>query len=305
MGYVSPHGVSSIFRLPKIAAYFYQSQRDPSLYGPMVHICNYWTSTSPTRVIVTSNCEEVALYQDGVLISKKAPELYTNLPHPCFHWIGVPFKPGELKAVGYIGSVEAATDVVHTPGTPAKLTVVPDTAVIYTGGDMTRVVVSMIDQYGQILHSAADSVTLSASGAGDFLGESKTALEGGQMAFYVKTKASTTGTITCSAGAAGVASASATITVVKDQGAVATNQRTMVPFFSARADRVGLSAVVGEKINVPRWARKDAVVSVYDCTGQLLYKGQTVSGVIPMEKFGIARGVRIVKIADIIPYRFR
>jgi hypothetical protein len=163
---------------------------------------------------------------------------------------------------------------------------------------MTRVVVSMIDQYGQVLHSSADSVNLSASGAGDFIGEAKTALEGGQMAFYVKTRAGTAGTITCSAIARGLTSASATVTVVKDNGIVAINQQNSGPFFSARTDKVGLRAVIGEKIIVPRRAGKGTVVSVYDCSGKLLYKGRTATGIITIKNLGNARGVRIVKISN-------
>ena len=79
--YVSPHGVSDIFRLPKLAAWFYQSQRDPNLYGPMVHVCSHWTSGSPTSVMVVSNCEEVELFQDDTSFGKKnSGSLFTHLP---------------------------------------------------------------------------------------------------------------------------------------------------------------------------------------------------------------------------------
>jgi beta-galactosidase len=115
-----------------LAGYFYQSQRDPSIYGPMVHICNYWTSSSPTSVLVVSNCEQVELYQDGALISKKTSgNQYTSLPHPIFQWTGVTFKTGQLKAIGYVGGTAAATHIVTTPGSPTGLTIVPDTNVIY------------------------------------------------------------------------------------------------------------------------------------------------------------------------------
>ncbi|NLE01350.1 MAG: glycoside hydrolase family 2 protein, partial [Fibrobacter sp.] len=250
MSYVSPHGVSSIFRLPKLAAYFYQSQRDPQKYGPMVHICNYWTPKSTNRILVVSNCEEVALYQDGVLISKKAPELFTDLPHPCFQWVGVPFKPGELKAIGYINGKEIATHVVRTPGNPVKLTVVPDTNVIYTGGDMTRVVVSMFDQNDQLLHLRGDSVFLSASGAGDFIGEERTALEGGQMAFYVKTRAWQTGAITCQASSAGL-SASATIMVTNDSLYTPVYQQNQAVNSRILHKKSRWYTIYGKKIHIP------------------------------------------------------
>jgi beta-galactosidase len=295
MGFVSPHGVESIFRLPKLAAYFYQSQRDPTLYGPMAHICNYWTPSSPSTIVVVSNCEEVALYQDGVLIGKKTPNYYTSLPHPLFQWTGVTVKPGELKAIGYIGGAQAATHVVKTPGNPAKLTVIPDTAVIYEGGDMTRVVVSMVDDNGQILHSRADSITLSASGAGDFIGEAKTALEGGQMAFYVKTRASQTGTILCQAGSAGL-SATATITVIKDGGNTAVIQSNRATNFGMTEEKSGCYTFYGSRFSVPPWAGKDASLFVFDCLGRLVYKSTHAGGTLNLKEHGIVQGVHIASI---------
>jgi beta-galactosidase len=294
-GYVSPHGVSSIFRLPKLAAYFYQSQRDPILYGPMVHICNYWTSNSPTTILVVSNCEQVELYQDGVLISKKTPSLYTSLPHPCYQWTGLTFKPGELKAIGYIGGVQVATHGVKTPGNPTALTVVPDTNIIYENGDMTRVVVSMIDAYGQVLHLRADSVNLSASGAGDFIGEAKTAFEGGQMAFYVKTRAAQTGTIMCQANSNGL-SATATISVIKDQGYITGFKLKRAPNVKVTGNQSARYVFNGNRFTIPQWAGGDASLSVFDCSGKLVHKSEKARGSIDLKKFGIAQGVHIVHI---------
>jgi beta-galactosidase len=301
MGYVSHHGVSSVFRLPKLAAYFYQSQRDPALYGPMVHICNYWTSSSPTDIFVVSNCDQVELYQDNALISKKSGTLYTSLLHPCFQWTGVSFKSGVLKAIGYINNAAAAKDSVKTPGSPTGLTIVPDTNVIYEGGDMTRVVVSMIDAFGQVLHMHADSVTLSASGAGaDFIGEARTALEGGQMAFYVKTRASQTGTITCQAGSAGL-SASATITVIKDPGGGTGIQSDRVVNLGAAASAKTWHCVfAGERFTLPSWAGKESLISIYDISGKLLYRN-TAYRSIDFTKFGLAKKVHIVRIAKLFP----
>jgi len=295
MAFVSPHGVSSNFRLPKLAAYFYQSQRDPALYGPMVHICNYHTPASPTTVLVVSNCEQVALYQDGTLISKQAPNVYTNLPHPCFHWIGVPTSPGELKAVGYIGGVEVASHVVRTPGNPAKLTLVPDTTVIYNGGDMTQVVASLFDASGQLLHLRADSITLSASGAGDFVGEAKTALEGGQMAFYVKTRSSETGSILCQASCAGF-SASTTVTVTRDPQYITETQPTRILKSGMVKSNQGYHTFFGDRFAIPSSAGKDASLLVFDCSGKLVYKGGSTGRLIDLKKLGIARGVHIVHV---------
>lgn len=294
MGYVSPHGVSNIFRLPKMAAYFYQSQRDPSLYGPMVHICNHWTPKSPGKVLVVSNCQEVELYRNEVLISKIKPNLYTSLPYPCFQWAGVSFEPGELKAIGYIGGVKAATHIVKTPGEPVGLTLVPDTNVLYLGGDMTRVVVTMVDQHGQILHASDDSVTLGANGAGDFLGETRTALEAGQMAFYVKTRALQTGAITCQASCRGF-NATASIMVVEDPGITAVKHGPVIKSGDAQK-KSGYYRFYGNRFIVPSWAIKDVSLRLFDCQGKLIFKSSNPGRILDLEKIGVSPGVHIVTI---------
>jgi beta-galactosidase len=268
--YVCPHGVASIFRLPKLAGWFYQSQRDPALYGPMVHICNFWTAESPTTILVVSNCPQVELFKDGKSLEKKTSgNLYTSLPHPCFSWTTT-FSPGELKAVGYINGTEAVTHSVRTPGSPKAVTVIPDTTTLFTGGDMTRVVVSLVDSFGQVLHLRADSVTMSASGAGEFIGEEKSALEGGQFAFYVRTGSSGSGVITCQASAAGI-SGNATVSVV-DGGAVDIQPIVVshVPF--VKSEKVFKNVFVNSE-NILSNRNSEDFVKSYDLKGQLLFNG--------------------------------
>jgi beta-galactosidase len=194
------HGVADIFRIPKFAAYFYKSQTDPSVYGPMVFVAHYWKKAlTPNDVWVASNCEKVELFVNNVSKGKRSPDRYPSLSHPLFVWKSIPFKAGELKAVGYIGDAVAATFVRKTPGTPVRLAMVPDDTVLEEGGDMTRVVVTAVDSNGEVVPQTSDLVMLSVSGAGDFLGESPINLEDGKTAFFVKTRAHRTGNITCRA----------------------------------------------------------------------------------------------------------
>ena len=297
MGYVSPHGVSSIFRIPKFAGYFYQSQRDPALYGPMVFICSHWLPSSTSRIIVVSNCEEVALYRNDVLIDKITPNYLTSLPHPCFQWLNVSFEQGNLKAFGYIGGMKVAEHTVYTPGNPAELRLEPDTTTLFTGGDMTSVVVSLIDDHGQVMHYRSDSVELSAGGSGDFIGESKTALEAGRMAFYVRTRGSETGTITCQARCAGM-SATATVSVVKKVPATAFLPYGRTPETSAglRKRKSARFTAVGHRVPVPQWVEDGMSFEVFDCRGRLLYKTSSVNKLIDLKKTGIAQGVHIIAV---------
>jgi hypothetical protein len=106
-----------------------------------------------------------------------------------------------------------ATFVRRTPASPVRLVLTPDDSVLNEGGDMTRVVVTAVDAFGQVVPRTNFTVTLSASGAGDFLGESPIALEDGKTAFFVKTRAYETGTISCRASSSKLTEANVCITV--------------------------------------------------------------------------------------------
>jgi beta-galactosidase len=182
------HGVSDIFRIPKFAAYFMASQASLSVNGPMVYIADYWKKkTVPRDIWVVSNCDFVELFVNGVSIGKQAPNMYFSLEHPLFLWKKVSFKPGELKAVGYIGSNIAATHVRKTPGKPVRLVISPDDTALSTGGDMTRLVITAVDAAGQVVPQTDISVSITVNGAGEFFGESPVALEDGKTAFFIKT----------------------------------------------------------------------------------------------------------------------
>ncbi|MCK9399161.1 MAG: DUF4982 domain-containing protein [Bacteroidales bacterium] len=128
-------GIMTIFRVPKFSYYFFQSQRDAdevsSLFpsGPMVYIASWWDENSSSNVRVFSNCEEVELSLNGVLISSQKPDtgrICNNLAHPPFTFRLDKFKPGTLVAVGFIGGEKAAQDTVTTPGQPAAIKLVYD-----------------------------------------------------------------------------------------------------------------------------------------------------------------------------------
>jgi hypothetical protein len=163
---------------------------------------------------------------------------------------------------------------------------------------MTRVVVSLLDEHGQILHLRADSVTLSASGAGDFIGETKTALEGGQIAFYVKTRAAQRGTITCQASCAGL-NGTASISVIEDKGFEVGISTPTLQKLPAVTEKKACYTIVGNKIIAPRWAGKNDIVRVYDCSGKLLVT-TNAEKVIDLKRLGVAPGLHVVRIVNIL-----
>jgi beta-galactosidase len=211
------YGAADIFRIPKHTGMFLRSQADPAVVGPMVYIAHYWKKTmAPNDVWVASNCERVELFVNGKSCGRKTPDQYPHLPHPLAVWKDVAFKPGEIRAVGYIRDTIAATHVRTTPGPPVALAIIPDDTALIDGGDMTRVVVVAVDRHGQTVPAADNTVALSVSGAADFIGESPIALEDGKTAFFVKTRADETGAVTCRAESRGLAAAHARLTVSGD-----------------------------------------------------------------------------------------
>ena len=74
-------GPIDLDRLPKFSYYFFQSQRDPAMAlsncdsGPMVRIAGWWTPrSSPVKVVVFSNCDEVELLVNGKSVGRRKPD---------------------------------------------------------------------------------------------------------------------------------------------------------------------------------------------------------------------------------------
>ena len=168
----------------------------------------------PNDIWGVSNCDSVELFVNGQSLGGKTPEEFRSLPHPLFVWRGVPFTPGEVSATGYTGTAAVATDTHHTPGKPMSLRMVADDPMICRGGDMTRVLITVVDRGGQVVPRADNPVTITVTGPADFYGESPVALENGRMAFYLKTRSSETGTVVCSVRGKGLRPAETMVSVV-------------------------------------------------------------------------------------------
>jgi len=79
-GGIAYHGVSDLFRIPKFAYYFYQSQAAADNYNgslhPMVFIesVNSYTIPSTQTIKVLSNCEQVELFVNGTSVGTRSPD---------------------------------------------------------------------------------------------------------------------------------------------------------------------------------------------------------------------------------------
>lgn len=194
-------GISDIFRIPKWAYYFYQSQRPASeklgnkiASGPMVAIANSWTFKSPLDITVYSNCEEVALYLNDVLIAKQKPlvnESSNSLEEPPFVFKLDKFTHGTLKAEGFISGKLAAQNVVKSPKKAAKIELSYDLSGIQinkNNPDVVFVYAKITDENGTLIPDATDEIHFTLKGTNAALiGKNPVNAEAGIATILLKT----------------------------------------------------------------------------------------------------------------------
>jgi len=194
-------GISDIFRIPKFSYSFYQSQRDADVIldskltsGPMVKIANNWTETSPLNLTVYSNCDEVALYLNDVLVGKQKPSIHSNsdqLKHPPFLFKLDKFFPGTLRAEGFINGAKVVSNIVKTPENPSKIELVYDISskpINPDFPDMVFVYAKITDANGTIIPTATNEITfILAEGNAELIGENPVKAEAGVATIILKT----------------------------------------------------------------------------------------------------------------------
>ncbi|WP_159452655.1 glycoside hydrolase family 2 protein [Pedobacter nyackensis] len=209
-------GVGDIFRIPKYGYYFFKSQQPvsvnphlPFASGPVVFLATNWTEQSdPSKLVVYSNCEEVALYLNGKQVATQKPDsgpetghgsasnkkLYFNggnanrLLHPPFTFNLGQFKAGTLKAVGLIGGKVVKEHTVSTPGKLANLTLEAgiNGMAFKADGDMIFVYARLSDAQQQLLWDCKLPVTLTVNGDAKLLSPAKVNAEAGIASFILK-----------------------------------------------------------------------------------------------------------------------
>jgi len=98
------------------------------------------------------------------------------------------------EIVGLVGGKEAARRSYGSDAVPARLALEADDRSIRAGGfgdygeawDCTRVVVRLLDQYGNLTPFAPDCVDVGVEGPGRVIGPSRLVLQGGCLAFWIK-----------------------------------------------------------------------------------------------------------------------
>jgi beta-galactosidase len=193
------HGVTDMFRLPKMAAYVYESQL-PHSVRPVLRPLTLWAAGDRAGggfapLYVFTNCDRVELFVGDMPVpGERAADEYPHLPNPPFKFsYGLKLEEGllynyhDLKVIGYIGGQPAAAVQMRADGLPHRLTLEPDDAeLIADGSDMTRLVLKVVDSYGSRLAHADPVVSLSIEGEGELIGDNPFVLIGGQGALYVR-----------------------------------------------------------------------------------------------------------------------
>jgi hypothetical protein len=131
---------------------------------------NHWNWQDDTRpalpVDVNANCDAVELFLNGQSLGSKTAAQSTNR---VFSW-NVPFKAGELKAVGTRAG-QKVEDRLVTAGAPARLELIADRAQLAADGrDVANVELRLMDAQGVLVPAANVLCNVKVAGAGHLLG---------------------------------------------------------------------------------------------------------------------------------------
>jgi beta-galactosidase len=161
---------------------------DPDLYGPMVHILNYWQQKMPD-LWVASNAEEVEIKINGKSIGRQKGTEFAHMPHPFFKFkLGDAYEPGLVEAMAYRHGQVVAREELRSPQEADKLQIVPDDAsIVADGADATRVVVCAVDKNGTVVPYEDRRINIRVEN-GTLLGMPTAHLEGGRIGFYVQAR---------------------------------------------------------------------------------------------------------------------
>jgi len=131
---------------------------------------NHWNWQEDARpelpVDVYANCEAVELFLNGQSLGRKSAVQSTN----CLFTWNVPFKAGELKAVGTRAG-QTVEDRLLTAGALTRVELVADRAQLAADGrDVAHVEVRLVDAKGTLVPNTNVVCTAKVAGAGRLLG---------------------------------------------------------------------------------------------------------------------------------------
>ncbi|MCY6381932.1 glycoside hydrolase family 2 protein [Hoeflea prorocentri] len=200
---VCHHGVMTMFREPKFAAYAYASQQDPGVKTIMKPV-TYWSRGERDvggvlPLMVLTNCDEVELrFPDGTRFRKTGDRnRFAHLPHPPvifdrsdipedvlgkwgLKWHGVTIN-GYLEE-NIVETVEFAADPIAS-----RLDITPDkTTLDAAEREEVRVIIRALDQAGRVLPFLSDQICIAIDGPAECLGPAQSPLRGGTTGFWLR-----------------------------------------------------------------------------------------------------------------------
>lgn len=120
----------------------------------------------PLEVLVYSSCEQVELFLNGKSLGKKKTDRASEY---IAKW-DLPYKSGELKAVGYKGKKLVATSILKTAGKPTTLKLSADRSTIKADGqDLSYITVELTDENGTRDPKANQLINFSIEGEGTII----------------------------------------------------------------------------------------------------------------------------------------
>ncbi len=195
---IESSGIMDIFRLPKFAYYFYETQADigqssiEEFAKPEIFIANFYNDPSFPEVKVYSNCEEVELFVNGKSLGKHKPDTdrnSTQLKHPPFTFILHSFTPGELVAKGYVAGEEVTEAIQKTPGDPNGLKIWMDESgksLESNCNDVVFIYAAVVDKNGTICPLQENRIEFSIKGGAKLIGSNPMKAEAGIATILLK-----------------------------------------------------------------------------------------------------------------------
>jgi len=193
------HGVMDIFRLPKMAAYFYRSQKSPD-DEVVLYPATHWTigdrdGGGNNPLVVFSNLDRIEIWIGDELQKCLEPdrETYPHLPHAPFvlQW-EEPYNPWgtaslDLRVVGFMGDKPVTEHIIAADHRPHRLQLHCHTTDLYADGqDMARIAVTIVDKHGNVLPYQLPVITWTVQGDATLIGENPMSLIGGQGACFIR-----------------------------------------------------------------------------------------------------------------------
>lgn len=201
------HGVTDIFREPKMAAGFYKSQCDPAeevVLEPAFHWARGDESVGFTEAVFCSNCDHLNISARAgsdeaspwVPLAEIEPDRaqFSHLKYPPFvldlrklDLRRVRAGWGDLRIDGYVNGKQVITKSLSGRGVDRKFLLLADDRTLSAdGSDTTRVVLRVTDEFGAARPYANDPVALSLEGPATLIGDNPFSLVGGTAAVWVR-----------------------------------------------------------------------------------------------------------------------